>query len=188
MRSLLLALFCFTVPAWVNALTVEEAYKAIPHSRAEYDPTRSTRDRSEREYLAALFRLSDRALVQRIMAMHALSDGKPGALATYESEIGTIVGDIESLREPQTATGLGAILVRALHGQLEFFRSWSRAREKGLPFGVPNGTAQSGVDPTIRSASGSLHQLYGELMRRYANESAENKNSFFQYLCALDFI
>lgn len=188
MKILPLFLIWLLLPVVSNALTVEEAYNAIPHTRAPYDPGRSTRETVESQFLSELLALSDRALVQRITAMRAMSAGKPGALATYESEVDNIVRDIEALSEPASAKGLGSILVQAIRGQQEFFRSWARASENGQAFAVPRGAATSGVDSTIRASSGRLHQLYGELMRRYANESPENKNSFFQHLCALDFI
>lgn len=186
--------FFFLISLWLSfaatssAITVEEAYNAVPHTRAEYDRSRSTLGPAESEYLARLFQLSDRALVQRITAMRAMSGGKLDALAAYESEIEKIVRDLEALGEPSAARGLGVILIQAIRGQQEFFRGWSHARESGRPFAVPQGVADSGVDPAIRSSSGKLQQLYGELMRRYANESRENKNSFFQHLCALDFV
>lgn len=42
--------------------------------------------------------------------------------------------------------------------------------------------------PKVRSASGKLLGAYGNLMRMYPNEDGTNRQAFFDYLCALDFI
>ena len=40
----------------------------------------------------------------------------------------------------------------------------------------------------VQTASGRLHEAYGELMRLYPGEGAHNRDAFYDYLCALDFL
>ena len=40
----------------------------------------------------------------------------------------------------------------------------------------------------VRSSSANLQGAYSDLMRLYSSENATNKQAFFDYLCALDFI
>jgi hypothetical protein len=40
----------------------------------------------------------------------------------------------------------------------------------------------------VRTASARLHEAYAELMRLFPEESQHNRDAFFDYLCALDFL
>lgn len=183
--ALLLALVCFASTSF--ALTVEEAYQAIPHQRKQYDPSQSPRSGEERAYLAKLFALSDRALVERVETLRALGKGEVSRAGIYRERVGVILREISKLDEPASAKGLGAMLEAALRAQGQFFAEWEQALESSAKFSFPGGQG-TGVHPQIRSASGALHGLYGALTQRYGNESEHNRSAFFQHLCALDFI
>jgi hypothetical protein len=40
----------------------------------------------------------------------------------------------------------------------------------------------------VQTASARLHEAYAELMRLFPQESPHNRDAFFDYLCALDFL
>jgi hypothetical protein len=40
----------------------------------------------------------------------------------------------------------------------------------------------------VQTASARLHEAYAELMRLFPDESPHNRDAFFDYLCALDFL
>ena len=40
----------------------------------------------------------------------------------------------------------------------------------------------------MRSASRALQAAYGQLMSLYSNETLTNKDAFYDYHCALDFL
>ena len=40
----------------------------------------------------------------------------------------------------------------------------------------------------IQTASARLHEAYAELMRLFPEEGRQNRDAFFDYLCALDFL
>ena len=46
----------------------------------------------------------------------------------------------------------------------------------------------AGDPAAVQTASARLHEAYGELMRLYPGEGAHNRDAFFDYLCALDFL
>src|SRR5262245_36017890 len=104
MKKLLLAVLLF--PAAASALTVEEAYRAVPHRQATYDPTLSTRSADETHFLAALFALSDRALVQRMETMQAFSRGDAAHYDSYERAIREILRELNELKPPPSGAGL----------------------------------------------------------------------------------
>lgn len=45
-----------------------------------------------------------------------------------------------------------------------------------------------GQDSAVQTASARLHQAYAELMRLFPGEGAHNRDAFYDYLCALDFL
>ena len=45
-----------------------------------------------------------------------------------------------------------------------------------------------GEASAVHMASTRLHEAYGQLMRLYPEEGAQNRDAFFDYLCALDFL
>jgi hypothetical protein len=40
----------------------------------------------------------------------------------------------------------------------------------------------------VQTASARLHEAYAELMRLYPGEGTHNRDAFFDYLCALDYL
>lgn len=46
----------------------------------------------------------------------------------------------------------------------------------------------AGDAAAIQTASARLHEAYAELMRLYPGEGAHNRDAFYDYLCALDFL
>ncbi len=45
-----------------------------------------------------------------------------------------------------------------------------------------------GEQAGVQTASARLHAAYAELMRLYPGENAHNRDAFYDYLCALDFL
>jgi len=45
-----------------------------------------------------------------------------------------------------------------------------------------------GEASAVHTASARLHEAYGQLVRLYPEEGAQNRDAFFDYLCALDFL
>jgi len=159
-------------------LTVDEAYQAIPHRRIPYDTQRSTLSTTEREFLAKLFSLSDEALVERVTTLTALREGNRAQLEQYEERITRILATLRALPEPASAHGLAVTLEQAIEHQRAFFRvAFAAAKE-----------VQIATDPHVRTASNELRRLYTDLMTRYSNEHPQNRDAFYQHLCALDFL
>ena len=65
----------------------------------------------------------------------------------------------------------------AIRYEYEYLLERERA---GLPFNSGH--------PKVRAASRYAHAAYDELLTLYPTENASNKQAFFDYLCALDFL
>lgn len=168
------ALF-FNVPASFS-ITVEDAYKAIPHKQVTYSASESSVDSADREFLTKLFALSDRALVERIETMRAFHDGEFSRLEQYKIRIRELRSELMLLEESGSTSGMKQLLSDALVSQERFFETWQETRNPNI-----------GADVDVERASAKLRQLYSVLMQRFSNETAHNRDSFYQHLCALDF-
>ena len=66
--------------------------------------------------------------------------------------------------------------------------NWNTAAAAQRVFSFPAGETPTGIDPSIRQASEELQRLYADLLSRYGTEHPHNREAFYQYLCALDFL
>src|SRR5262245_59130904 len=105
-EKLMKQLLCLlTLIAIVNVtpargMTIDEAYRAIPHKRTSYDAQLSTLGATERAFLARLFALSDEALVERVETLAALRKGNRAQLERYEVQVSRIISTLRTLPEP----------------------------------------------------------------------------------------
>jgi hypothetical protein len=73
-------------------------------------------------------------------------------------------------------------VLQGLTNQRQFFVEWNAQGER---FGYPQVVS---THPAVQRASGSLRSAYQELMRQFPAEAQSNKEAFFDYHCALDFL
>jgi hypothetical protein len=164
--------------------SVEEAYAAISHRRTAFRFERSDIGEPERSYLQLMFEVIDRAVVARVSAYQSfyyegedraeLLEGISGLASFVESRV----------VPPKELTGYHAQIVSALRDQEAFFTEWWR---EGAAFEYR--TKPLSQHPLVRRGSGALRSAYGLLMSRYgAREDFRNRDAFFDYHCALDFL
>jgi len=169
-------------------MTIDEAYQAIPHKRTPYSTQESALSLPEREFLSRFFTLSDQALVERVATLAAFRAGDRRRFITYEANVSRILAELSALQEPTSARGFVTMLSEAIQQQRLFFQKWETALAEQRPFSFPTGTTINGVDPNVSKASADLRRLYADLMARYGAEHAQNREAFYQHLCALDFL
>jgi hypothetical protein len=79
---------------------------------------------------------------------------------------------------PTRLRSVHAEVLAAIEDQRAYLEEWkSKAGEAFHP-----------GHPRVQAASQRLHHTYGVLMSLFPGENAANKQAFFDYLCALDFI
>ncbi len=167
MRTIVLtALMGIAAP--VFALSVEEAYRLIPHQQTVFQPTSARMATPERTYLIAFFGAIDQAIVAKVSSRMNTS------VAHAYAPVWQAWGE---LNPPAALKATQDRVKAAIVDQQAFLLEMER-----------NQTNWNMNHPKVRSASGNLQRAYGDLMRIYPNENATNKQAFFDYLCALDFI
>jgi len=162
----------------VWALSVEGAYQAIPHRRTVFDPGNASMSAEERDYLVRLFDLVDEAVVERVRLLQRFSSGMNSA-AQAGNNYGSILDRLNDLSVPDGLGEVHDLVVAAVQDQSDFFDAWSEVYPE--PLDVRS-------HELSQSASQELQQAYGLLMEIYPQESGHNKNAFYDYLCALDFL
>lgn len=172
-----LALFLFAAPQAQaeseirQAMTVDEAYAAIPHKKTRFDAAAATMGMAERQLLDIFFGLTDLAVAERVSAMIAIRDGK-----AYSGNYDAILARLAALDVPEKLKRAHDLVTQAVREQRQYL---------GL---MAAGEAFSRGAPLVHSSHQKLVAAYSELMRLYPQEGAHNRTAFFDHLCALDFI
>lgn len=168
-----------------SRLTVEEAYAAIPHRRTAFRFEQSPIPEPDRSYLRLMLELVDRGVVARVSAYRSFYYGESNRepLLRAISELARFA-EVEVVPPPGLEVYHGEI-VSALRAQEAFFTEWLR-EDTRFRSRDPKLLSRH---PLVLESSRALRAAYSVLMNRYgAGEGAENRNAFFDYHCALDFI
>jgi hypothetical protein len=172
-----------TAPTFDLNLSVEGAYAAIPHRRTVMDFADSNMPDQDKRFLEVAFYVVDQAIRLRVDAYQKFSRGEIGDSHSI-SEMDRLIDYLQNTEAPESLSSYQATLLRALSDQRAFFEEW-HAQGAQFRYGSPQTLA---TNPQVQSASTALREAYGILMQTYPSESNNNKEAFFDYHCALDFL
>jgi hypothetical protein len=182
MRSLACLLVAAVIPALpARAMTVEEAYAAIPHQRTTFDARTSKLPAAQVDSLQRLFALSDQGVILRIEGMRAHRSRNAAELTRVLQAYDALIENLGAQQFAAEVAPVRNLVVTALRDQKRFIAS----RPAGSMQFARNELAMT---PDVKRASGNLHQAYGLLLKAFPGEAARNKAAFFDYLCALDYL
>jgi len=168
-------------PLLSPGISVDDAYAAIPHRRTVWAAAESTVPSPERDYLKAMFTLEDEAVAARVAGLQKYSRSQFDD-SDVDSEFDQLISFARSVVPPKSLSAYHDHVLEALIAQQKFFREWKSA---GSQFPYAQRIAEN---PDARKASGELKAAYQELMDKYPQEGQTNKDAFFDYHCALDFM
>jgi hypothetical protein len=171
-----------------SAMTVEEAYRAIPHRYTAFETKSAKMDLKEAAYLESFFRLVNLAIIERVqMLTWFQSNGRQGSsLQSYRKRVGDLITQFGALAVPKNLEEVRRQVVEAIKDQRTYFEEWEQAMTKREPFRYALSTGPR--HPKVLASSQKLQQAYAQLMRLYPQEVSRNQQAFFDHLCALDFI
>ncbi len=156
--------------------TIQASYNHIPHRRTIFDVDAAGMSDDEKNTLHVFFRLIDLAIVERVqMTRWIMSGGQKGRAARHYDPI---LEKLDQLNSPPSLNDAKQFVISAIKEQRLFLDQWHKSGKKAFPQG----------DPLVLSASSKLHDAYRRLMKNFPQEGQQNKQAFFDYLCALDFI
>ena len=149
-----LCLLLLILSTTCQALTVQEAYKAIPHARTPYKQALSTTPIGIASYLKKLFTIPDRAVVPRVSGMRGVAT---------ENEYDRILLQLDKLKTPASAASAETRIRQAIVTHQRYFQQ----------------TNDSNLRSLQKSSSRELVSAYNSLMQSYKNESRHNKQAFY---------
>jgi hypothetical protein len=176
---------CLSFVASASAMSVEEAYRAIPHRYTPFDAKAVRMSPRDAAFLQEFFRLVNSAIVERVQVQGSLQSEtqKGSGFPQYQRAVQGLITRLESQTVPDNLKGVHRSVVDAIKDQTAYFEDWWHALSKGEPF-TRHGTGNS----RVATSSQKLHQAYAALMQAYPQESERTKQAFFDHLCALDLI
>jgi hypothetical protein len=172
-----------TAPTLNLDLSVEDAYRAIPHRRTAMDFAASTMPDQDKQFLEVAFHLIDQAIRLRVSAYQKFSRSEVRDSQSI-SDMDRLVDYLQNTQSPASLSSYQEHLLQALSDQRAFFEEWQTQGQQ-FQYGSPQRLA---THPRVQSASTALRAAYEVLMQTYPSEGNGNKEAFFDYHCALDFL
>jgi len=168
-------------PTVAVGMSVDRAYAAIPHRRTVWLASDSTATPEENTYLNATFQLVDQAIAARVAGFQSYSRGDFDSL-DIDAQFGQLVNYARAATPPKSLAAYHQDILSALSGERQFFQDWKANRGQFVyAEHIEN-------HPAVRAASDASRAAYSELMRLFPREQQNNKDAFFDYHCALDFL
>jgi hypothetical protein len=176
-----LAVFIVCASFAAHAMTVEEAYAAIPHKRTVFDGNASKLSAAQIDSLKRLFASSDQGVVLRVEGLRALRGAEAVQLRKAINDYRVLASKVASLNVSAEIKPAQDLIAQAIADHQRFFETKLRDNDT-----LAKRDAAFTAD--INQASQKLHRAYDVLMKTFPNEPANNKTAFYDYLCALDFL
>jgi hypothetical protein len=129
-----------------------------------------------------LFELSDRGVVLRVEGLQA-AQSSGNNLRLVLSQYEALIKELDSLSAPTEIEPARALVAQAVRLHHQYFETMWRDKEAGQS--VELAYRQNQV---VKQASQKLISAYSVLIQTFPKEPAVNRQSFYDYLCALDFL
>lgn len=162
-------------------LTIDQAYAALPHERMVWVASDSTAPSSEQPYLGAIFRVLDEAIAVKVAGLQHYSRGDFDSL-DIDAQYAALLNYARATSVPSALSTYHQDVLTALSNERLFFQNWNADRTN------PTFTTQFQANAQVQAASTASRSAYFELIRVYPNEPPANKQAFYDYHCALDFL
>lgn len=177
----------FAAPVSAQDLTLDEAYMAVHNKqRKPFNPQQTEISAEEAKYLDHYFYVADLAMRARVMTLrHFYGQARAMDVGRYNAEIEEMIKTFDMIDTPSKLRKPESLLIQAIRDQQDFFNEWREA--EGTPkFEQLKNNYRS--HPKVASSHRLLIMAYSMLKQQYPRETAANQQSFYDHLCALDFI
>lgn len=172
------------LPPLKHKTSVAKAYKMIPHRRTQFDFKNCQLKGDEKAYLKSAFAMIDEVVRCRVITLHEYVKKAPKKASKSRQHLESLQTYWGAVTAPKSLQKYHDLIASALSLQIEFFKEWEQA---GKSYKYGNHKALRG-HAKVKKASRSLIGAYKILMSKYRSESKLNRQAFFDYHCAFDFI
>ena len=188
MRIFLIACLLFLVfPAYAADMSVEQAYKALNHKQTTFNKNRASMNETESKYLDHLFFVSDLAFRERMVMLKYFKSKKDDQyIDEYNKQVGDLLASFALIKAPnRNLQQIETLLKGAITEQKQFFNEWNKARGNSHYDQLQRNYSSHKL---VQNSHNKLIQAYSMLKRSYPRETSHNQQSFYDHLCALDFL
>lgn len=190
MNYILMLIFClglWPTVAQAEEMTISQAYRNLPHQRTQFSATYAKMSEKETEYLEHLFFVTDLAFRERMVMLRAFNAQRGHLyIEVYNKEISNLLGSFEFIDPPnQILEQVERLVLGSISEQRKFFNIWYNARGTMQYKELQRSLASHEY---VQSSHQKLIQAYGVLQNNYTQEVPHNLQSFYDHLCALDFL
>lgn len=178
---------CIAAPVSAQDMTLDEAYMQVHNKqRKPYNPKQTRIAAQDAKYLDHYFFAADLAMRARVMTLRHFN-GQTRAMSTarYNEEIDSIVDSFHMIDTPRHLEQAEKLLIQAIRDQQDFFNEWRNV--EGTPR-YEHLKKNYLTHPKVVSSHRLLITAYSMLKAQYPRETTANQQSFYDHLCALDFI
>ena len=187
---LILAVICifgFTSPALAQEMSVKEAYQTLRHQQTTFKRSMASMSERESKYLEHLFFVTDMAFRERMVMLQYFGKRKDDQyIGKYNDQIGELMAGLALVQAPNSRLAQVTKLIKeAITEQKTFYNEWHNARGSAQYDALHKNYTSHRL---VQSSHGKLIQAYNVLRQTYPREAQHNTQSFFDHLCALDFI
>ncbi|PCI55232.1 MAG: hypothetical protein COB36_06300 [Alphaproteobacteria bacterium] len=189
-RIILTCVIClcfFSISVQAEEMSISQAYRALPHQRTQFNASHAKMGVLESKYLDHLFFVTDLAFRERMLMLRAFQVGQDHRyIETYNKEIGNLLGSFEFIEPPTRVLGqVEKLVIESVREQRAFFNIWYKARGTQQ---YKNWQRNVASHKYVQSSHQKLIQAYSVLKQNYPQEIPHNQQSFYDHLCALDFL
>lgn len=170
-----------------ETMSVSQAYRVLQHQQTQFDSDKAHMSAEESRYLEHLFFVTDLSFRERMVMLQYFNAGtNQKYIDTYNKEIANLLGSFMLVEPPNNALKeVEALVIGAIDGQREFFNIWHRLHGTKQYIYLQSNMASHKY---VQSSHRKLLQAYTVLKEHYPNEISHNQTSFYDHLCALDFL
>jgi len=184
--SFLVLVFSYT-PSFAQEMSVKEAYQTLRHQQTTFKRSIASMSERESKYLEHLFFVTDMAFRERMVMLQYFGKRKDGDyIHKYNDQIGELMAGLALVQPPNSRLAQVTKLIKeAITEQKTFYNEWHNARGSARYDALHKNYTSHRL---VQSSHGKLIQAYNVLRQTYPREAQHNTQSFFDHLCALDFI
>ena len=165
-----------------GAMTVDQAYAQLKHRRTVFDAGRTKVPPGDVEALRRLFSIAELGTVLKVRAYNAHSRGDKPAYAAVIADYDSLVEVAKRQPPPAAIKPVHDLVMGAIAGQ----RGVLAASAVKPPAALSR--TELARSPDVQKVHRDLLRAYNVLLSTYPKEPAVNRDAFYDYLCALDFL
>ena len=165
-----------------GAMTVDQAYAQLKHRRTVFDASRTGASKVQVESLQRIFAYAELGTILKVRAYNAHYHGDKAAYAAVLRDYDALIAITKGQAPPADVKQVHDLVAGAIAEQRAVLASSAAKPKEALS------RASLARAPEVQKVHRDLIQAYNVLIAKFPKEPQVNRDAFYDYLCALDFL